>query len=385
MSSLRYLFRTIPLLLLLILPMPAWTADSDTASDLRPTMRTIFQALTTVFPLSLQQHQFQDKAHRPRIREALRQLADNAERLAGHGEQVPPHFDFLRQSLQQNAQYAWQRFDDGEYEEARFIVQQLTDHCFLCHSRLPSAQAFPLGKRFLDSVASDDLALPERVRLAVAARQFDTALSTCEALFRSLDIPAAQLDLMALFEDYLRVAVRVRGDNARALHTFATFQQRPDVPAYLAEHLTSWITALKTWQPHAASGNLLTQASELIRAGQQQNRFLADRQGLVHFMLASSLLHRYVNDNARPAAQLAEAYYLLGIAESYIPRSSWISETEFFLEMAIRLAPISPHAKKAYAFLEEYVITGYTGSSGLHLPSDVQEHLDELRRLVHGS
>jgi hypothetical protein len=347
-------------------------------------MRAIFQALTTVFPLSLHRRQFQEPAQRPRIREALRQLADNAEQLARHGQQVPPYFDFLRQSLQQNARYALRSFEDGETEEARFIVQQLTDHCFLCHTRLPSAQAFPLGQRLLTHVSSEDLTLPERVRLAVAARQFDAALSICETLFRSLDIPAAQLDLMALFEDYLRIAIRVRDDRARALQTFVAFQQRPDVPAYLAEHLSSWITTLRTWQPNAASGDLLTQAGALIRVGQQQNRFLADRQGLVHFILASSLLHRYVSDHARPAAQLAEAYYLLGIAESYIPRSSWISETEFFLEMAVRLAPTSSHAKKAYAFLEEYVITGYTGATGLHLPSDVQDHLDELRRLLSG-
>ncbi|HEY7493928.1 MAG TPA: hypothetical protein VIH59_22850 [Candidatus Tectomicrobia bacterium] len=377
--------QTFSLLLLLMHPMLAAAANPDPNADLRPTMHAIFQALTTVFPLSLQRRQFQDTAQRPRIRDALRQLADHAEQLANHGQQIPPHFDFLRQSLQQNARYALRRFEDGETEEARFIVQQLTDHCFLCHSRVPSAQAFPLGQRFLASMSSEDLTLPERVRLAVAARQFDAALSICETLFRSLDIPAAQIDLMALFEDYLRLAIRVRDDRTRVIQTFAAFQQRPDVPAYLAEHLTSWITTLHTWQPDPAADDLLAQAGALIRRGQQQNRFLADRQGLVHFILASRLLHRYVSDNARPALQLAEAYYLLGVAESYIPRSSWISETEFFLEMAVRLAPTSPHAKKAYAFLEEYVITGYTGTMGLHLPSDVQDHLDELRRLLHGS
>ena len=124
----------------------------------------------------------------------------------------------------------------------------------------------------------------------------------------------------------------------------------------------------------------------LIQVGQQQNRYLADRQGLVYFVVASSLLHPYVNaTSATSASQLAEAYYLLGVADSYMPRSSWISETEFFLEMAIRVAPMSLHAKRAYAFLEEYVLTGSTGSTGLHLPSQVQEHLDALRRLVEGS
>ena len=60
---------------------------------------------------------------------------------------------------------------------------------------------------------------------------------------------------------------------------------------------------------------------------------------LVHFIAASGLLHRYVQDDTRTPAQLAEAYYLLGVAESYTPRSSWIPETEFFLETAWRGEP----------------------------------------------
>jgi hypothetical protein len=82
---------------------------------------------------------------------------------------------------------------------------------------------------------------------------------------------------------------------------------------------------------------------------------------------------------------LAEAYYLLGVAESYISRTLWISETEFFLETAIRLAPTSGPALQAYAFLEEYVLAQHMGSSGLHLPADVRARLEELRRLVDGS
>ena len=57
---------------------------------------------------------------------------------------------------------------------------------------------------------------------------------------------------------------------------------------------------------------------------------------------------------------LAEAYYLLGVAESFISRTLWMSETEFFLETAIRLAPKSVSARQAYAFLEEYVLIRYT-------------------------
>jgi hypothetical protein len=220
------------------------------------------------------------------------------------------------------------------------------------------------------------------VRLAVAARQFDTALATCEALFRAADIPAIEIDLMAFFEDYMRIAIRVRHDFTRVIQTFETFRQRPDVPRYLDQHISGWIDSLKTLQDDMGPGNELARGRSLIQQGQRQNRFLADRQGLVYFIVASSLLHRYVTTGAESKPQLAEAYYHLGVAESYVPRTSWISETEFFLETAIRLAPASRFGAKAFAFLEEYLMVGYSGSSGLHLPSDIKRRLDDLRRLI---
>lgn len=370
--------------IIIIVPTPVRpdTADSDAKRDLRPTMHAIFQALTTAFPLSLDAQQFQSEKYRQSLHGALRNLTKNAAGLSQHGRHVPAGFDFLRQSLKQNAQETLELFEEGHFEEARFVLQQLTDNCFLCHSQLPSNRQFSLGKRFLEQIPIDRLSQHERVRLAVASRQFDIALSTSEALFRSTDIPAAQIDLMAFFEDYMRIGIRVQSDFTRIIKTLETFRQRSDVPHYLAQHLNSWIQSLKTLQADASQANDLTHARALIQVGQRHNRFLADRQGLVYFIQASSVLHRYVAADTKSKQQLAEAYYLLGVAESYIQRSSWISETEVFLEAAVRLAPTSPFGKKAYAFLEEYVMTGYTGSSGLHLPSDVQARLDELRRLV---
>ena len=84
----------------------------------------------------------------------------------------------------------------------------------------------------------------------------------------------------------------------------------------------------------------------------------------------------------RSAAELAEAYYLLGLAETRVRHSSWLAEAEFQLETAIRTDPASPWAKRAFALLEEETLAGYSGSGGLHLPDDVRAKLDELRGLV---
>ena len=237
----------------------------------------------------------------------------------------------------------------------------------------------------LEQIQMNHLSPHEQVRIAVAARQFDTALTACEALFQSEETPAVQIDLMAFLEYYLRIVIRVHHDFSRAIKALEAFRNRPDVPRYLSQHLTTWVETLKALQHDKSGGDKLDRAQRLIQQGQQRNRFLADRQGLIYFAVASSDLHRYVSSDSKSPSQLAEAYYLLGVADSYIPRSSWISETEFFLEQAIRLAPKSPVAKHAYGFLEEYIMMGLTGFDPPDGSSTLYPQLSELRHLIEGS
>ena len=119
--------------------------------------------------------------------------------------------------------------------------------------------------------------------------------------------------------------------------------------------------------------------------------FPEDPRSLVHFVEASRLLHRFVQARAEAPPgdaddrrRLGEAYYLLGVAEAHITSNYWYAETEFFLESAIRLAPDSDFARKAYAWLEEDVLIGYSGSAGLEVPNDVSDYLRELRELLDG-
>lgn len=356
--------------------------SAESKPDIRPAMRSIFQALTTVFPLSLNEDTFQEPANRQQIQDALRALAQSATQLTSHGTSITPSFNFLQRSLSRDAQDVANLFESGYYEQARFVFQQLTDNCFLCHSQLPSSESFGLGQRFLEQLEMNHLSPYEQVRIAVAARQFDTALTACEALFQSQETPAVQIDLMAFLEDYLRIVIRVHRDFPRAIKALEAFQKRPDVPRYLRYHLTTWVDTLKALQQDKSGENELDRAQTLIRQGQQRNRFLADRQGLIYFAVASSDLHRYVSSGSKSPSQMAEAYYLLGVTDSYIPRSSWISETEFFLEQAIRLAPKSPVAKNAYSFLEEYMTMGLIGGDHSDLSSNLYPHLNELRRLI---
>lgn len=359
----------------------ASAADQDSKAALQGTMRTFFHALATAFPLSLDLQTFQDPAQRQRLTQALTTLADNAAGLESHTKNLPQSFDFLQRSLATGAQDALQRYKNGDYRSARFILQHLTEHCFACHSRFTKPPQFHLGERFLEETHLETLAPRERVRLAVAARQFPTALTMCESILQDTTKGAEAPSFAGILEDYLKLVMRVHGDFPRAMTTLERVLARPDLAPYLRQQVTDWVAALRELQPQGLQGEPLPRSRALVEEGQQRQRFPAYHQGTVHLVVASGLLHRYIESNPADQAALAEAYYLLGAAEASISRTSWLSETPFFLETAIRLAPTAPIAAKAYDALSAYMLAEYTGSAGTEVPQQVQEFLQDLRKL----
>jgi hypothetical protein len=355
----------------------ARTAESHT----RNTMAGLFSALTTVLPYSWSDKRFTDPGSRATIAKALDALAEGGARLETHGRSSDAGFVFLSRSLARDTAEIRVRFASGRTDEARYLLHELTENCIACHSRLPAERSFPRGADFVSTSEIEALPFEERARLEVATRQFDRALVTLEALFRDPKASPGSFDLQGQIDVYLEVAIRVKADPARAEAALRTLLTRPDLSPALHTNLDAWVADLHALDPKAR-GSRVARAREHIAHAESRSRYPNDRLGLVHYVAASGLLNRETAASAGSGPELAEVYYLQGLIESRIGRSFWLSETEFLLETAIELDPSGPHAVSAYDLLEEFTISGYTGSDGAQVPEDVQRRLDALRESI---
>ena len=125
-------------------------------------------------------------------------------------------------------------------------------------------------------------------------------------------------------------------------------------------------------------------ARALIERGRDEGAYPSDRRGLVEFLAASRILNRVVAVRRSASPELAEAYYLLGVVEARIGQDFWSSPADFYLELAVRMAPTTESGRRAYALLEEEILLGFTGSGGEHLPDEERARLDDLKALVEG-
>lgn len=345
-------------------------------------MRGIFVALSTAYSYSLDPDAFADRENRQQILGLLEALSDNAEALESHGGGLDPSFDYLRRSLARDANDALDGFKKGNYMGSRFVLSKITENCVTCHTRLPADREFDLGKEFLDNANLQGLPPEARVNLEIATRQFDDALSTYEAMLVSKDMTAADFARFNVFENYLKICIGALNDTKRPAATLKDFARRDDMPKDLMQAVNGWLDALSRVELNESKGEALTAGRSSIESAADATRSRSDRSQLVGFIVGITLLHRYLDSRPTDDVGIAEAYYLLGIAESYVTRSYWISETPFLLEKAIRQAPKSDIAKQAYAFLDHYMRSDYWVTPARPVPEELQTNLEELRKLI---
>jgi hypothetical protein len=170
-----------------------------------------------------------------------------------------------------------------------------------------------------------------------------------------------------------------------------TLARREDAPDYLRNRLVAWSVSLGRVGPQ------LAQSTPSIRSAREwamMARNLSDlptaRDGLVYDLAASSLLLRWIDarekgDREGQDLELATAYYELAVIEDRTAFSIWAPRADVYMEAAIRAAPSGPLAKRAYARVEEQLLTELGATSPGELPEEERQRLAELRTLIGGA
>lgn len=369
---------------------PALAAEKEPqpATQPRATMHEIFAAMSYLLPVSIDEERFASPEEREGVTRNLTLLAGSIDSLQGHAWDRDASFRFLSRSLGEDVEEARMRYARGQYEEARYFLVGSIQNCIACHSKRPSARAYPLADKLTSKVEIESLLPHERAQLYIATRRFDQAMTTWEKLFADPTVPLTQLDIAGAFRDYLTVSVRVQRDLVRPQAAFAKVLQRPDLPHYLKQHFSAWIKSLKELRGAFSKPATVTRARALTQEASKLGVWPSDSAGLVYDLVASSLLNQFIEESMtlgpdeQPREQIAEALYLMGVIDGRSLDSYWVPQAENYLEASIRMAPGTPTAKKAYSVLEENVVHGYGGYSEEHLPADVWAMLNTLRGLA---
>lgn len=348
----------------------------------RSIMAQIFSSLTNVLPLSMSNKEFSDPKNRDRILADLRNMRDGTSALVEHTKKLEGSYGFIAKSMSRDIKDIYTWYDKGALSESRYLLQQVSENCVSCHMKLPDPGHAPRMDHFFKDVNVNKLSPPEKARLQVALRQFDDALGTWEEMFKTWPKPN-ELFAMDTLPEYLKVVIRVKKDPKRAIMALDGLGKRTDIPTFMAREVASWKASLKKLAPELSkSGGELSRANKIVQNARTSMEYPMDRTALVDFIVASGMLNAYMQNKKISAENTAQAYYLLGVTESLIGRSTWLTQTDYYLEASVRANPKSKTALKALDALEQQILMEYSGSGGTNIPDDVQSNLDDLRNLV---
>jgi len=361
---------------------PVTASDWTEKEATRETMRVIFDNLRFLLRIDASGENLDSPRLRQEVLLALRELDDQSAILASHGFYEDSGGMFLSSVLERYSLLLLRAYEHGETEQLREFLYGMTDICIACHTRLPSAQDSPVAKQFVDSSVVASLPQRKRMRIQMATRRFEDALSTMEALIESTD-PATPANLEDVLRAYLIINIRVKGDMDRPIPMLELVAERADESSVWGQDVHMWIKSLQELRDLPVIGSPLESAREIVAAADSAN-FPSERSALVEYIAASSLLHRYLESKPSDPLNASEAHYLLGLAEFRIRRNEWLPHAELYLEVAIVLAPGARWARPAYDLLEEKVQQTY-GQSISGPPPEVVERLKELKQEIDGS
>jgi len=358
-------------------------AAADNAS-FNGSMRDLQESLENLLPMVVDSNKYNDPANQETIKNQVHQLAQLSTTVQ-HNPSVAkrdPSVTFLSQAFAEDVKKAEESLRMGKREYARYSLMNMTSYCIECHTRTSTGPSFQT-QEFKQTLAS--LSPLERGEFLLATRQFDGALKEFNTFIDNrLKEQKNFYELDKAVRDCLAITVRYLRDPKKSMVIAEKIKNAETAPYYLRQSAALWETAINEWSKEkrnkkTSAENLIKEAATLTKKGMQNQIGMMDRGGDIYFLRALSDLHLAMSTPLKDN-DLGEALYLTGIGYEGVPDQTGSNMQESYYESCIEKVPHSSWSQKCYRRLEQSIYMGYTGSSGMSLPSDVRKHLDDLQK-----
>ena len=349
----------------------------------RTTMQSMIQDLEPLLSLTLDESGWGAGMNRSKIESGLKSLVKHSHSLRVETDRngtLDPAFTLLAPVLGQQVDLAMAAYRMGQFEYARETVRSLTSSCFACHSRMPgwdSQEPRGLPERL------KALPLLEQARFQATLRRMDAALELYhEALLRPDFQKRAPLQWNRALREAMTLLIRVKRQPATARQWLSDLENSPDLPVFMKREMKGWIEDLRILTKDTARKTLDEEAlarkiTKAFRDSKSRRMYPMDHAADVRFLDLTSLLFEF--ERRFPASsRIAEVEFMQGYAHETLDTPPFSNLHELFYESCIRRSPHSGISKQCYEHLEKSVISGFTGSSGTHIPVDAKNRLLEL-------
>lgn len=349
-------------------------------------MNRAFVALSDLIPFLTHRENFMEKKNEKIIEKRITDL-QSAFKLAKHDgllkeDLFAPSYAVINESIDNSLS----AFKKGKKDYAHWRLKEITSHCIDCHTRLPPSHtsSFQNGELSINEKKFED-----RYNLGIAQlivrRYFDAKTSFTRSIQDRL-ISKDFKDIILPFKQLLVIETKVEKKPDSLIETFKQYQKKEELPEDVRTSLSAWIERLRHWKgkKELKEGLISDKAVEAFIKKELiplKKKNALDEGNEVDLLIASGLFSNYLFEN--PDSKMApEISYWLGWAEKYLKREAFFGPGDLFLKQCVKRYPSHPVARKCLDEYEESIVFEFSGSSGTHIPADIQKELDDLEELI---
>ncbi len=330
-------------------------------------MRELQNSLQRLSPYIYNENQYLSSQNDNLLKSELKTIAANSKSL-NHNPTMShrdPAIRFMASQFAEDLNRASVSFNEGKKSFSRYQMMKVGSYCVECHT---STAAGVELKSSTNMSFFKDLNTRDKAEYLIANRDFAGALSLLEGSFKankSLDnfTLDRQVRLMLL------ITVRHQNSFEKTQDIVEMLKKTEKLPLFLKSTIPSMEKSLSVWKMQIKNSDVnLKLAQKIFSQGSSEIDTLRTLV-LVHQMFSKGL----------KGEEESGALFLAGQAYEQLNEISPFEMHESYYKACIYQSPGTSIAKKCYQSLEDAIVNAYTGSSGTHLPVDVDIMLKELR------
>lgn len=183
-----------------------------------------------------------------------------------------------------------------------------------------------------------------------------------------------------------RIYLSIRHNPKTGINILKRFVDHPGLNKAENEELHEWIAVAEQRLKYSSHPKEIEDPNELFSLGKHHYDQAMEKKKFKvstskrHFEIAESFLLQFV-ESFENSKNISEVYYMLGVIEKHIlTQEKWAEH--FYLKEAIRSAPHTPIAQKAYNFLYREIHSENTKNGKDLTHESIEESLLDLKNLA---
>lgn len=370
--------RILILLVAGFLSSPTLAEKTDNAKW-RTTMRELSKALSETIPYLYPDPSLDEKNLTKKVRK-IYDLTQTLDVKTAHAMKVPdadPILPYMASMFRQEIERAYLSIQDGHVEYGKGVLRSSVSYCITCHTRSKTGAQFPVLSAFEKPLARASWI--EKLEFQTASRQYDAVLNEVMGQLKNPGpVGISAIDLERGARMALSILVRLNKDPDRAMMLANAMGVSPAATVSMKEAAKVWAKDIRVWQDERerkfkGADEILAEARTLSAGTNSRTEHTE-----VRHLRATALLHDFLQSSP-PDVQAAEALYLTGRSYNELGEIGMWSLHEFYYVACIDKVPHSALAEACFKAYDQSMVLGYSGSSGLHLPKAIREHLTRLK------